>query len=60
MVGRTLSAVTIEDGRVALSENYLKIVLSGRREPNRIVDLRIGGVTADGLHEWGGLQVLQQ
>jgi threonylcarbamoyladenosine tRNA methylthiotransferase MtaB len=60
MVGRTLSAVTIEDGRVALSENYLKIALATQREPNRIVDVRIGGLTADGLSEAGVLCVLPQ
>ena len=56
MVGRTLSSVTLTDG--ALSENYLKIELAGRREPNQIVDLRIGGLTADGLREQGALTVL--
>ena len=60
MVGRTLSAVTIEDGRVALSENYLKIALAAGRDANRIVDVRIGGMTADGLSEAGSLQVLAQ
>jgi threonylcarbamoyladenosine tRNA methylthiotransferase MtaB len=60
MVARTLSAVTIEDGRVALSENYLKIALAAQRNPNQIVDVRIGGITSDGLSEAGSLQVLQQ
>ena len=58
MLGRTLSAVTIEDGRVALSENYLKIALASQREPNQIVDVRIGGLTADGLSEADLFQVL--
>jgi threonylcarbamoyladenosine tRNA methylthiotransferase MtaB len=62
MVGRTLSAVTIastsDDGRVALSENYLKIALAAPREANRIVDVRIGGLAAEGLSEAGSLQVL--
>lgn len=56
MLGRTLSAVTIEHG--ALSENYLKIALATPREPNRIVDVRIGGLTKDGLSEAGYLPVL--
>src|SRR5436853_4778206 len=34
MLARTLSAVTIEDGRVALSANYLKIALARPREAN--------------------------
>ncbi len=58
MLGRTLSAVTIETGLIALSENYLKIALASPREPNRIVDVRIGGLTAEGLSEAGMLRVL--
>jgi threonylcarbamoyladenosine tRNA methylthiotransferase MtaB len=58
MVGRTLSAVSIEDGSVALSDNYLKISLSFPREPNRIVDVKIGGFTSSGLSEAGLLPVL--
>jgi threonylcarbamoyladenosine tRNA methylthiotransferase MtaB len=58
MLGRTISAVTIEDGRVALSENYLKIALATQREPNQIVDVRAGGLTPDGLSEADLFQVL--
>ena len=56
MIGRTISVVTIEDG--ALSENYLKVRLASSREANRIEDILIGGLTADGLHEAGMLPVL--
>ncbi len=66
MIGRTLSAVTItstnashtDDGLAALSGNYLKIALASKQQANRIVDVRIGGLTADGLSEAGALQVL--
>ena len=58
MLGRTLSAVTIEDGHIALSDNYLKIALARPREANRIVDISIGGLTADGLHEAGMMPIL--
>jgi hypothetical protein len=62
MIGRTLSAVTISsnenDGLLALSGNYLKIALASRREANQIVDVRIGGLTAEGLSEAGALRVL--
>jgi len=58
MMGRTLSAVTIEDGLMALSNNYLKISLAVGREPNQIVDVRVGGLTRDGLSEAGLLPVL--
>jgi threonylcarbamoyladenosine tRNA methylthiotransferase MtaB len=58
MVGGVVSAVSIEDGHLALSENYLKIALAKRREPNQILDVPVGGLTSDGLSEAGRLQVL--
>jgi threonylcarbamoyladenosine tRNA methylthiotransferase MtaB len=57
-IGRTLSAVVLEDGRAALSGNYLKISLASQRRPNRIVDVRICGLTKDGVSEAGLLPVL--
>jgi threonylcarbamoyladenosine tRNA methylthiotransferase MtaB len=53
MLGRNLSVVTIEDGRTALSDNYLKVALARPREANRIEDILIGGLTTDGLCESG-------
>jgi threonylcarbamoyladenosine tRNA methylthiotransferase MtaB len=53
MTGRTLSAVTLEEERAALTGNYLKVELAGTRQPNRIVELSIGGLTATGLRETG-------
>ena len=57
-VGRAISVVSIEDGGVALSENYLKVKLARPRAANRIEDVMIGGLTADGLYEAGLLPVL--
>ena len=51
MVGKTVSAVTLHEARAALTENYLKVELASEREPNLLVDLRIGGVTENGLRE---------
>ena len=51
MVGKTLSAVTLHEAGMALTENYLKVELAQEREPNRIVDVRIGGVVTGGLRE---------
>ena len=56
MIGKTLSAVTLDDG--ALSENYLKIRLATPREPNRLIEVKIGGVLPDALSEAGMLAVL--
>ncbi len=57
MVGRTLSAVTLDNGK-ALTENYLNVELATPRTANQMVDLRIGAVTASGLSEAGALTVL--
>jgi len=54
-IGRTLSVVTIEDGRTALSDNYLKVTLVRPREPNRIESIRIAGLTQEGVAEAGTL-----
>jgi threonylcarbamoyladenosine tRNA methylthiotransferase MtaB len=54
MVGRTLSAVTLHEAGTALSGNYLKVQLARLREPNAIVELRIGDVCAGGLVEAAG------
>ena len=51
MVGRTLSAVTLHEPGIALTENYLKVELAAAKEPNLLVDLPIGGLTAAGLYE---------
>lgn len=57
MVGRTLSAVTLDNGK-ALTGNYLSVELAAARAANEIVDLKIGGVTEQGLREAGLLNVL--
>ncbi|MCS7023764.1 MAG: tRNA (N(6)-L-threonylcarbamoyladenosine(37)-C(2))-methylthiotransferase MtaB [Bryobacteraceae bacterium] len=51
MVGKTLSAVTLDPPGLALTENYLKVQLSQPRAANQIVDVTIGGVTPTGLCE---------
>lgn len=58
MLGRTLSAVTLDDGPVALTSNYLKIELAAPREANLLVDLRIGSLSAEALREYSPLAVL--
>ncbi len=51
MVGRTLSAVTLLQPGTALTGNFLKVELASTREPNSLVNVRIGGLTRDGLVE---------
>jgi threonylcarbamoyladenosine tRNA methylthiotransferase MtaB len=60
MVGRNLSAVTLHEPRTALSENFLKIELAYPREPNRLADLAIGGLTATGLLEQAPFEIRQR
>jgi hypothetical protein len=57
-VGQRLSVVSIEDGRMALSDNYIKVTLARPRETNRLENVLIGGLTADGLYQAGSLPVL--
>ncbi|HUP05498.1 MAG TPA: tRNA (N(6)-L-threonylcarbamoyladenosine(37)-C(2))-methylthiotransferase MtaB [Bryobacteraceae bacterium] len=51
MVGKTLRAVTLHETGSALTENYLKVEMSRERPANELVELRIGGLTDDGLRE---------
>jgi len=51
MIGRTLSVVTLEQAGMALSGNYLKVELAAPREPNRIIEVEIAGLTEAGLKE---------
>jgi hypothetical protein len=41
----------LNEGETALSANYLKVRLAARRNPNAIVELRIGGVSESVLLE---------
>lgn len=60
MLGRTLSVVTLNDPGTALSSNYLKVDLSRPSEPNRLMDVEVGGLTDNGLREKVSLPVLGQ
>lgn len=57
-IGRRLSVVSLDDGRSALSDNYVKVAFARQRTANRIEDVMIGGLTADGVFEAGMLPVL--
>jgi hypothetical protein len=51
MIGKTLSAVTLDQGNIALTSNFLKVQMAQARKPNQIVDLEIGAVCEAGLRE---------
>lgn len=51
MIGRTLSVVTLNEPCRALSGNYLQVELARTREPNRLIDIEIAGLTGSGLRE---------
>ena len=58
MIGRTLSAVTLEQRGMALTSNFLKVEMAAAREANQVVELEIGAVTATGMREQQALLVL--
>ncbi len=50
-VGKQLSAVTMDGGRLALTHNYLRVELSQPRSENELADISIGSLTDQGLKE---------
>jgi threonylcarbamoyladenosine tRNA methylthiotransferase MtaB len=58
MIGKSLSAVTLEQHGIALTSNFLKVEMSEAREANRIVELKIDGLAESGLRESSLLRVL--
>jgi threonylcarbamoyladenosine tRNA methylthiotransferase MtaB len=52
MLGRTLSAVTLEQRGLALTSNFLKVEMATPREPNQLIDLPIAAVTPTALREY--------
>ena len=56
MIGRRLSVVTLTEG--ALSDNFIKVELATPREPNQMVDVDIGSVTAAGVSERSTFTIL--
>jgi threonylcarbamoyladenosine tRNA methylthiotransferase MtaB len=53
LVGQTLHAITLSEGHAgsteALTDNYLKLRLTGRHLANRWMQVRVDGLSADGL-----------
>ncbi len=59
MVGRILPAVTLEQRRMALTSNFLRVQMTQERGPNRMVELTIGTATESGLREREILPVIR-
>lgn len=58
MLGKRLSAVTLEQPRTALTSNFLRIELSQHFPSNQIISVAIGSITGSGLREQALLPVL--
>lgn len=58
MIGKTLSAVTLDQGGIALTSNFLKVEMARPREPNQMVNLEIGSTCESGLREQALLPVI--
>ena len=58
MIGKTLSAVTLDQAYVALTSNFLKVQMAQSREPNQMVNLEIGSICQSGLREQTLLPVI--
>jgi len=58
LIGKTLSAVTLEQRGIALTTNFLKVQMAQPREPNQLVNLEIGALNGVGLKERAILRVL--
>ncbi len=57
LLGATLSVVTLDNG-AALSSNFVKVALAKPREANLLTEIRVGGLTSDGVCEAALLPIL--
>ena len=55
-IGRAVSVVTLAEG--ALSDNFIKVELATPRTANRLMDVKIGALSDDGLRESAPFVVL--
>jgi threonylcarbamoyladenosine tRNA methylthiotransferase MtaB len=58
MVGKTLSAVTLEQRGMAIASNHVRVQLAYNREPNQMIDVAIGSVAGSHVREQTAFPVL--
>ncbi len=58
MLGKTISAVTLEQRGQALTTNFLKVELAADRPPNQVIEVEMQSLTESGLRERTLLPVL--
>ncbi len=51
MLGKSLSAVTLEERGIALTTNFLRVRLAHDRPPNQLISLQMGSLDSAVLHE---------
>jgi threonylcarbamoyladenosine tRNA methylthiotransferase MtaB len=51
MIGKTLSAVTLQQRGIALTTNFVKVEMAQERPSNEMVELEIGNMSESGLRE---------
>lgn len=58
MIGKIMSAVTLEERFMALTSNFLRVRMAAERSPNQLIDLHIASVSANHLQEASLLHIL--
>lgn len=58
MLGRTLPVVTLEEPRMALTTNFLRVYMAEARHPNRLEELSIGTLHPVGLQEASAFPII--
>jgi threonylcarbamoyladenosine tRNA methylthiotransferase MtaB len=58
MIGRTLSAVTLQNPTFAIATNYIKVELKPGRSPRQMIDVQVDGLDSGCMREAGLLPVI--
>jgi hypothetical protein len=58
MVGKTLSSAILDRDNTGITTNYLTVTLAAPRAGRTLADVAIAGITTNGVHESGTLQIV--